>query len=144
MDHPTELREAERLAEMSLIRAAVEMHQNAQRTRQQCVVDRDIELCNEATSQYRSAAEAYGSYLERYPNTQEAYELHFNLADALFWSGDYEQAATTYAEVRDSNLDDRHLHEAARMVVESIKRLIEVETQGGRLSVREGSARRVG
>jgi TolA-binding protein len=138
MDHPTELREAERLAEMSLIRAAVEMHQNAQRTRQQCVVDRDIELCNEATSQYRSAAEAYGSYLERYPNTQEAYELHFNLADALFWSGDYEQAATTYAEVRDSNLDDRHLHEAARMVVESIKRLIEVETQGGRLSVREG------
>ncbi len=139
MDHPTELREAERLAEMSLIRAAVEMHQNAQRTRQQCIVDRDIELCNEATTQYRAAAEAYGSYLERYPNTQEAYELHFNLADALFWSNEYEQAATTYAEVRDSNLDDRHLHEAARMVVEAIKRLIEVETEAGRLSARDAA-----
>ncbi len=137
LDNPSELREAERLAEMSLIRAAVEMHQDAQRTRQQCVVDRDIELCNRATEQYRAAAEAYRSYLERYPNTQEAYELHFNLADALFWSNEYEQAATTYAEVRDSNLDDRHLHEAARMVVESLKRIIEVQVEAGRLSVRE-------
>ncbi|MEZ4325982.1 MAG: tetratricopeptide repeat protein [Polyangiales bacterium] len=137
MDHPSELREAERLAEMSLIRAAVETHQTAQRTRQECVVNRDLELCNEATRQYQAAAEAYGSYLERYPNTQEAYELHFNLADALFWSGSYEQAATTYAEVRDSNLDDRHLHEAARMVVESIKRLIDEEVRAGRLSVRD-------
>ncbi|MCB9626389.1 MAG: tetratricopeptide repeat protein [Sandaracinaceae bacterium] len=144
MDHPTELREAERLAEMSLIRAAVETHQTAQRTRQQCVVDRDIELCNEATTQYRAAAEAYASYLERYPNTQEAYELHFNLADALFWSGEYEQAATTYAEVRDSNLDDRHLHEAARMVVESIKRLIDEEVRAGRLSVRSDPPDAVG
>ena len=36
-----------------------------------------------------AAAEAYRGYLQAYPNSPNAYELQYNLADALFWSENY-------------------------------------------------------
>lgn len=137
MDHPTEQLAAERLAEDALIMTAVHHHGNAQRLRRQCIEDRDLLLCRQAQDQYALAATAYRGYLERYPNNPQSYELHYNLADALFWSESYEQAATEYAEVRDSNLDDSHLAESARRVVESLRRISELDAETGRVAVRK-------
>jgi len=86
---------------------------------------------------YGNAADAYRSYLDRYPNSPNAYELHYNLADALYWSERYEEAAVEYGSVRDSNLDDVHLSESARRVVESLKRLVEAAKDNGTLNIRE-------
>lgn len=137
MDRPAEQREAEELAENALIVTAVYHHGNAQRLRQQCVQDRNVHLCRDAQRQYELAATAYRAYLERYPNNPQAYELHYNLADALYWSENYEQAATEYAQVRDSNLDDRYMSESARRVVESLKRIADQDVEEGRLLIRE-------
>jgi len=136
MDHPDEQRNAERLAENALIVTALYHHQRAQQLRQRCVQERDVRLCRDAQNDYTLAADAYRGYLERYPNNPQGYELHYNLADALYWSTAYEQAATEYAEVRDSNVDDRYLAESARRVVESLKRIADRDVEEGRLVVR--------
>ncbi len=136
MEHPAEQRDAELLAENALIVAAIHHHSRAQRARQQCVEEQNVKLCKDAQQEYALAAEAYRGYLERYPNNPQTYELHYNLADALYWSEDYEQAATEYAEVRDSNADDAYLAESARRVVESLKRIADRDIEEGRLAVR--------
>jgi len=135
-DHPTEQRAAERMAERALMQAAMLHHQNAQRERRHCVEDRDPERCRVAQEEYAAAAAAYRAYLSHYPNDPQSYDLQYNLADALYWSDDFEGAASVYASVRDSNLDDSHMSEAARRVVESIKRRVEAAEQAGSLTIR--------
>jgi cellulose synthase operon protein C len=137
LEHPIEQREAEKLAEHALIRTAVHQHVIAQRLRSECVEERNVRKCLDARDAYQRAADGYRGYLLRYPNHVEAYDLHMSLADALFWSESYEEAAAEYAAVRDSNLDDRHLSEGARMVVESLKRLLERAEEDGRVVRRE-------
>lgn len=137
MDRPKEQRNAEQLAENALIVTALYHHQRAQALRQQCVQQRNVRLCRDAQEEYALAAQSYRGYLERYPNNPQGYELHYNLADALYWSKSYEQAATEYAEVRDSNVDDAYLAESARRVVESLKRITDRDVEEGRLFVRE-------
>jgi hypothetical protein len=136
MDHPVEQRRAEQLAEDALINTAVVHHQQAQVLRRQCVENQEPELCDQAQREYGYAASAYRSYLKGYPNSPQAYELHYNLADALYWSGNYQEAANEYAEVRDSNLDDRFLSVSARLVVESLKRVVEDKERSGELQIR--------
>lgn len=137
VEHPGAQREAEQLAENALIGTAVHYHQEAQRLRRQCVEEQNPALCQSAIESYRLAAGAYQGYLDRYPNNPQAYELRYNLADALYWSEDYEQAAAQYALVRDSNLDDTHLSESARRVVESLQRILDAQVEAGRLQVRD-------
>ncbi|MGB5812261.1 MAG: tetratricopeptide repeat protein [Polyangiales bacterium] len=137
MEHPKEQQNAALLAENALIVTAVNHHSVAQRLRQQCVEERNVRLCRDAQREYALAADAYRQYLERYPNNPQGYELHYNLADALYWSEAYEQAATEYAEVRDSNVDDTYMSESARRVVESLKRISDRDVEEGRLVVRD-------
>jgi len=137
MDRPGEQRNAEQLAENALIVTAIHHHQLAQRLRQQCVQERNVRLCRDSQLEYELAATAYRGYLGRYPNNPQGYELHYNLADALYWSKNYEQAATEYAEVRDSNVDDSYLAESARRVVESLNRIADRDIEEGRLVIRD-------
>jgi len=136
MDHPSEQKKAEQLAENALIVTAIHHHHRAQLLRQQCVEERNVRLCRDSQVEYGFAATAYRGYLERYPNNPQGYELHYNLADALYWSKNYEQAATEYAEVRDSNVDDSYLAESARRVVESLNRIADRDVEEGRLVIR--------
>ncbi len=136
-DHPLEQRRAEELAERALYGSAIQLHEEAQGLRLRAVQEQDVSLLEEAIERYGQAADAYNKYLEAHPNSPNAYELRFNLADALFWSERYEEAARHYALVRDSNLDDRYQAEAARMVVESLNRLVEKAVERGELQIRE-------
>jgi TolA-binding protein len=136
LDRPREQRRAEQLAEASLINAALRHHTEARRLRQLAVANRDLDLLQRAIAEYNAAAEGYRQYIRRYPNSPEAYDLQYNLADALFWSEQYEDAAREYAGVRDSNLDDRYLSESARRVVESLHRLLQRAQERGEVEVR--------
>jgi cellulose synthase operon protein C len=135
-DHPLEQRRAEQLAEEALINTAIAHHQRAQNLRRRCVEEQEPALCTQAQEQYSLAALAYRSYISRYPNNPQAYELNYNMADALYWSENYEEAAKEYSAIRDSNLDDKYLSIAARLAVESYKRLAELKAESGELHVR--------
>ncbi len=135
-DHPVEQRHAEQLAEDALIGTAINHHQRAQQLRRNCVANQDLELCNQSQAEYGLAAMAYRAYIQRYPNNPQAYELQYNLADALYWAQNYEEAAKQYAAVRDSNLDDTYLSTAARLVVESVKQIVDQQVKAGQLQLR--------
>ncbi len=144
LDHPAEQRRAEELAENALIATAIHEHTTAQRERRHSVELANagdaagaLERFEVAKQHYQRAAAAYREYLRRYPNNPQAYELQYNLADALYWSGNYEEAAREYAAVRDSNLDDAHLSEAARRVVESLKAIVDAAVENGSLQIRQ-------
>lgn len=136
MDNPIEQRRAEQLAEGALINDAIRHHRLAQQLRIEAVQQRSAQRLEEALREYSLAAEAYRAYLQNYPNSPNAYELRYNLADALFWSEQYEEAASVYATVRDSNLDDRYLSESARRVVESLHRIVEQAAARGEITIR--------
>lgn len=138
MDHPEEQRRAEQLAEGALINDAIRHHRQAQQIRAEAIREQRGELIERALAEYGLAATAYRAYLENYPNSPNAYELQYNLADALFWSEQYEEAARVYAAVRDSNLDDRYLSESARRVVESLNQIVHQAQERGELTIREG------
>ncbi|MFK7990747.1 MAG: tetratricopeptide repeat protein [Sandaracinaceae bacterium] len=137
MDRPVEQRQAEELAEGALVNEAVRHHREAQRLRREAIEQRSEELLNRALNEYNLAATAYRAYLQNYQNNPNAYELQYNLADALFWSEQYEEAARVYAGVRDSNLDDTYLSESARRVVESLHRLVEDASERGEFAIRD-------
>ncbi|AKF06441.1 tetratricopeptide repeat protein [Sandaracinus amylolyticus] len=137
LDHPIEQRRAEQLAEASIINAAIQHHQQAQRMRRLALENQDERMLQEAIAEYNVAAQGYQQYIEQYPNSPNAYELQYNLADALFWSQQYEQAAAQYAAVRDSNLDDRYLSESARRVVLSLQYMLEDAQRRGEIEVRD-------
>jgi tetratricopeptide (TPR) repeat protein len=136
-DEPGAQEKARALAETALMRTAFYFHQEAQRLRQQCVESEDRAVCEEAKRLYARAAESYRGYIRSYPNDPEAYDLQYNLAEALFWSERYQDAAAAYREVRDSNRDDRFRSEAARRVVESLDQLIAKATGDGAFALRE-------
>lgn len=135
-DHPAAQRQGEELAERALIDAATTFHARAQQLRQRGRLERNPDLVRQAQAMYGQAATAYRNYIGRYPNNPDSYELNYSLADALYWSEDYEAAAREYASVRDSNLDDTHLSEAARRVVESLRRLQEMAVENHSIEIR--------
>jgi tetratricopeptide (TPR) repeat protein len=135
-EHPVQQRRAEELAQDALINTAIAHHQRAQTLRRRCVQEQEPELCTQAQEEYGLAAMAYKAYVKSYPNNPQAYELNYNMADALYWSENYEEAATEYSAIRDSNLDDKYLSVAARLAVESVKRIVEKKQASGELQVR--------
>lgn len=130
-DHPIEQREAEALAEQILIQQAAFHHEQAQILRRRAVQNRDEALLEQSLHEYNVAASMYRRYLELYPNHPDAYEQQYFLAEAYFFSEQYELAAQAYAGVRDSNLDDRYLSESARRVVDSLQMLMTAASQRG-------------
>ncbi|MBN2718373.1 MAG: tetratricopeptide repeat protein, partial [Deltaproteobacteria bacterium] len=95
------------------------------------------EIMQFALEEYALAADAYRKYLAQNPDVPDAYDLMYQLADALFWSGRYRDAKDVYKQVRGSNLDDRYREDASRMVIISLERLMEEEMKSGQLTLRE-------
>lgn len=138
-DHPAEQIRAADLARNALLDSAFSHHEAAQARQATCTGDAQTDAACQAAArvEYLAAAEAYRVYLERYPNDPRAYELHYSLADTMFWSGDYARAAAEYEWVRDSNLDNAHLSEAGQGVVEAYHRMLTLATHEGRILPRQ-------
>lgn len=94
------------LIEKSLLRAASFHHAQGQQFKAEGKLEN-------AVSQYRVAAKAYGDYLARFPHSKVAHELTYNYADCLYNALAFEKAARSYAAVRDDPADDKYWTEAA-------------------------------
>ncbi|MBN2527284.1 MAG: tetratricopeptide repeat protein [Deltaproteobacteria bacterium] len=144
MDSPEIQAKVEDMAKEALSNAALLHHQQAQALKSQAKAAGDDEVMQFALEEYGLAADAYRKYLEQNPDVADAYDLMYQLADALFWSGQYAQAREEYRRVRDSNLDDRYREDASRMVIISLERLIDEEIRSGRLVLRDKPPELVG
>ncbi|MDJ0761781.1 MAG: tetratricopeptide repeat protein [Myxococcota bacterium] len=136
-DHPVEQNEVAVMARDALLGAAYNRHRTAQALRQRGLAAQDAELLERAIDEYNLAAEAYRKFIAQNPDTPDAYDINFNLAETLFWSGQHAAAKEEYARVRDSNLDVKYKRDAAYMVIVSLEEMIKKETASGALAVRE-------
>lgn len=136
---PGETERADRLVRSALASTARIHHRRAQRLRERARVEGSGSLAS-ANAVYGVAVRTYRRFLVTYPDAEESYDLAFDLADALYWSGRWEEAAQAYREVRDSPLSDRHFARATRRVVESEARRLEADVASGRVTVREDPA----
>lgn len=109
---------ARELTERSLESAALFHHRQAQ-------VHKKNNDTKNARESYARAAQNYRIFLSRYPDSKNSYDFKFFLAECLYYSDDYLGAAQTYAEVRDSNADNRHLGDASLSAVISYEKEIE-------------------
>ena len=136
-DRPEVQREAEQLAENALYDTAIHHHQVAMNLRQRGVTTQDPEMLERAVQEYNLAARAYKEYLDTYPNRPDAYELNYNLADAYYFSGQFELAAVEYAATRDSNLDDKYREECGFKYIKSLEEILAKAEKEGLVSIRE-------
>ena len=116
------------LAEDALVATAVEHHETAQNLRS----EGDF---TGARSEYVVAATAYQAYLERFPNTASSYEYRFQYADSLYYSDQFDRAAQNYAEVRDSNIDNRLQRDAAEGVIFAYDAAMQTLIDDGKFSL---------
>lgn len=128
VDNPDAIEKAQKLAEGALVTTAEQHHQYAQELRSQGKEE-------EAKKEYAIAAKAYEAYLERFPNTELSYGYRYQYADSLFFSGQYLRSASAYAEVRDSNIDNKFQVDAAEGVYLSYEALLEEEQAAGRYAM---------
>lgn len=145
-DDPEALSQAEDLVRTGLQRAAAD-HTNFGRAYK----DRALELSDpsaqrdqleRAVNEYQLAVSGWAGYLAQDTSAADAYESHFWLADALFWSvvlkvplgikpsdKEVEAARAAASLVRDSNEDDRYEQPAAYYVVTLAEKVLDVEAQ---------------
>ena len=107
------LKKAQEFDEQALIQAAIYHHKRGQDAKSSGIAQNDGTLLQEASREYALAAKAYEKYLERFPNTKNSYEIKYSYALCLYYSQKFTAAAKVFAEVRDSNLDNRFQEEAA-------------------------------
>jgi len=81
-----------------------------QRLAQQAKEKGDFE---KAKAEYTTAAQLYGKYLEKFPYTSESYDISYNLADCLYFSGQIARAVLIYERIRDDKNQDRLRNDAA-------------------------------
>jgi tetratricopeptide (TPR) repeat protein len=133
-NNPEALRKAREFDEQALIQAAVFHHKAGQELKKRATAMNDMALLAQAKTEYEHAAKAYKKYLERFPDTKNSYEIRYSYASCLFYSARYLEAAPAFAEVRDSNLDDRYREDAAFSATKAYEEHILGEIQAGRLS----------
>lgn len=133
-DNTKALKKAQEYDEQALIQAAVFHHKRGQEVKKRGMAMNDINLLQNASKEYALAAKAYEKYLERFPNTKNSYEIKFSYAMCLYFSQRFMAAGKAFEEVRDSNLDNRYLEEAAFSAIKAYEETIAGQVQAGKLA----------
>lgn len=98
---------AEELAEDALMQTATYHHSKAQEYRNKATAG-DAEAEELAISSYNKAASAYQRYLDKFPKSENAYDLNFFYAECLYFSFKFQKASTQYIVVRDRKDNDKY------------------------------------
>jgi len=117
--HPEVIARVDRQVELALEQAAKFHHKRAQEYKAQRAATGDESFGVASLKEYREAAAAYQEYLRQFPQTREAYELTFYLADCLYFSFEFEAAVRYYEKVRDWPGRTEYQEAAAFAVIDS-------------------------
>jgi TolA-binding protein len=107
------LRIADSIAAKMLYEASISYHQLALRK-------------NDSTF-YAIAAENYQTYIEHYPQSAQASECHYNLAEIMFSMGNYLGAAEEYIAVSNQYPDSKYRETAAWNAIVASQNLLKTE-----------------
>ncbi len=127
------LQRASLLVEVATHQRAQFHHLRAQELKVQAHETGDLDLARRSIAEYAKAAKAYADYLDRYPQSPKRYEVEFFRAEALYYAGEYVEAARTYARVRDDEHNRRYRADAGFSVISSLEQAIGAAVDAGRL-----------
>ncbi len=119
---PDVIASATEMAEKSLYSTAVYHHQQA-------LVFKQEGKYEQARATFETAAKAYDTYLKRFPRSKNAYEMEFYLAECLYNSFQFQEAAKHYAAVRDSSQDVKYQADASFSAVLAWQKQVELDTK---------------
>lgn len=125
--------EATEAIEVEMRRRALGLHQRAQELKAEALNDEKPELLPQAEDHYRQAARAYQEYLSRYPAQPSTYEMRFYLAETLYYSLQFKDAARTYLEVAAEPYLAKFREPAAWSSVKSFERILADQVAAGKL-----------
>jgi len=121
---PDVIQAAGELAERSLYSTAIYHHNQALVYKQEGKFDL-------AKPAFETAAKGYSTYLARFPRSKKAYELEYYLAECLYYSLQFGEAAKHYAAIRDSSQDVKYQMDAAYTAVLAYQKMLELEQRAG-------------
>lgn len=125
--------EATEAVEVEMRRRALGLHQRAQELKAEALNDDKPELLAQAEDHYRQASRAYQEYLSRYPAQPATYEMRFYLAETLYYSSQFKDAARTYLEVAAEPYLAKFREPAAWSSVKSYEKILADEVAAGKL-----------
>ncbi|QRN94976.1 tetratricopeptide repeat protein [Archangium violaceum] len=124
-NEPDVLAAADELAEKSLTASAFYHHEQARVFKKEGKLD-------EATASFKTAAIAYGKYLQRFPRSKNAYEMEYYYADCLYFSLQFGEAAKHYEAVRDSTLGKKYFADSTQSAVFSWQKQLDADIKAGK------------
>ena len=110
---------------------AVFHHQRAQEIKLQAKLEQKPELLDEAQAAYGKAAVAYREYLTAYPHEPDAYDLTFYLAETLWYSKRYSEAAPVYMKVATDGDHTTYREVAAWSVIKAREKIVALQGESG-------------
>ena len=137
-DNPQAIEAATELADASLLTAITNRHASAQELRQRALATKDAKLLSQARAEYRQAAQSYATFLKQHPGAKNAYEYSYLLAESHYYGGEYAEAATAYARVRDADPKGSHIEDAAYGTIKAHEHLVLQALRGSQ--VKAGAA----
>lgn len=125
--------EASEAVEVEMRRRALTLHQRAQELKAEAKDENKPALLADAVTSYRSAARAYQEYLARYPAEPASYEMRFYLAESLYYSEQYREAAATYLETAGDPYQSRFREPAAWSAVKAYEKILQEAVASGKI-----------
>jgi TolA-binding protein len=135
--NPEVVAKVDKQVEMALEGAAGYHHMQAREFMKESKTTGDPKFGAKALESYRTAAQLYREYLDRYPHTKEAYKLTAYLAECLYYAFQYEDAAKIYEKVRDWEGETEFLELAAYSVIDSIEKECAKRVKDGVLDAKD-------
>lgn len=105
------MRYATDLARDNLIQSAQWFHEQAQKERDEAIVNQDAEMLARAQNKYGLAAKTYAEFLKKHPNDKDSFKWNFFYAETLFYSEQYLPAYEQYRAVREMDLRSKEFYE---------------------------------
>jgi len=118
------LAEASETVELEMRRRALSLHQHAQELKTEAKTENKPELLAQALDNYKLASKAYRDYLTQYPTEPPSYEMRFYLAETLYYSNQFKEAAFTYLEVASDPYQSKFRETAAWSAVKAYEKIL--------------------
>ena len=131
--HPIAMARVERQLQYALFNAAVSHKKLASELRKQAETTRDVVTTARAIREYGKAAEKFKDFLRRYPYSPHNYNVTIWLADALYYSLHYLEAAKYYAKIRDWKGKTEAREYGAFNVIVSYEKAVDKAISSGRM-----------
>ena len=131
---PKVVAKAEERVQTALEVAGTYYHAKGRELRKEFEATHDAMIGAKALESFKMAAQVYRLYLDKYPQSKKAYELSAYLAECLYFSFNYEEAARVYEKVRDWEGQSKYLEVSAYGVIDSIEMECKKRVKDGQLA----------